>query len=64
MINYIKSGLLAVLLGALLMVGMRSIEYIIERPPTKLLICFADRDGFLGECKPMQYYIDKETANE
>lgn len=50
-----------VLIGALLMVGMRAVEYVWDRPATRLVICVADSDGTLtGVCKPLSDYLSSD----
>lgn len=42
-----------VLLGALVMSGMRLVEWAIPRPATKILVCMVDDTGTVEVCKSL-----------
>jgi len=54
-------AILIILIGFLLMIGMRLGEWVLIEPPTRLLICMVDKEGSVGNCKPFSDYIKKET---
>lgn len=53
MIDLLKFGSVAFVVGALAMAGMRVIEYGLEKPKLAVMICFSDDAGKIEACKPM-----------
>ncbi len=52
----ILQGIFIIILGFLLMSGMRLAEYIFEKPAVKLFICIANEDGLVDKCKFFKDY--------
>ena len=48
--EYVKSAMLFILVGALMVVGIRLMETIWEKPRTKVLICIASDLGKIDAC--------------
>jgi hypothetical protein len=56
----IMQGLMMVLIGVLMMSGMRLADWAIPEPATKLLICVSDQDGNVGHCKSFAEYVNED----
>jgi hypothetical protein len=53
MIELLKFGSVAFVIGALAMAGMRVVEYGLEKPKMAIMVCFADDAGKVDACKPL-----------
>jgi len=51
------NGLLAIVLGFLIMVGMRIAEWTIDKPKVQLLVCITEKQEAYGHCKLFDEYI-------
>ena len=54
----LQGGML-ILMGFLVMAGMRLAEYTFERPAMKLLVCVADSNGVVGHCDDFENFVKK-----
>ena len=54
MIDLLKFGSVAFVIGALAMLGMRVVEYGLEKPKLAVMVCFADDAGKVEACKPLE----------
>jgi hypothetical protein len=53
MIDLLKFGSAAFVVGALVTAGMRVVEYGLEKPKLEIMVCFADDAGKVEACKPL-----------
>ena len=53
MIDLLKFGSVAFVIGVLLTVGTRVVEYGLEKPKMAIMVCFADDAGKVDACEPL-----------
>ena len=47
----IKTALSLMMMGALMMAGMKAVDFTVGNPPIKVLVCFNGESGNLETCK-------------
>lgn len=60
--KFVLSASIYLFIGALMMAGMRVVEWVIPQPETKVLVCFASDAGKISQCKRLDDLIKKEGS--
>lgn len=55
--NAIFQGLCFFVLGAMLMLGIRAVEWVVPKPKQAVVFCIVEKNGKAHGCRPMAEYL-------
>lgn len=58
MINFsnLKTYVLSFIIGAIVMTGMRTVEWVFHKPPVKIIICYISSTTDMQMCETLEKY--------